>query len=160
MNNPFQANIFDSCKKFIRLALWIAVTANAAILSVFSICFTYFFANFFWRYLQRTLFSSEWGIPQENLLYTDGTVLLLDALAQRRQRCDEYEQQSNDWYTMTHGQMYLLTAMPQKSILILLKTVGFKRLKPPIKLPFRVVTLLTLLPYVVNVLFSSAKPAV
>lgn len=60
MSNPWRLSIFDALKNLIRFLLWMAVTVNAAMLSVFSIIFMYHFLHHLWDLLARTWFATDW----------------------------------------------------------------------------------------------------
>ena len=60
MSNPWKQNIFKLCQNAIRFMLWVCITLNVFIVSVFSIAFTYRFTVQLWGWLTRTIFDAPW----------------------------------------------------------------------------------------------------
>ena len=60
VTNPWQANVIEKCRSFVRFALWLCIAVNGAMLAVFSIMFTHQFLRHTWSWCQRVLFPGEW----------------------------------------------------------------------------------------------------
>ena len=58
--NPWQQNILELARNFIRFALWCAILLNGAMLTLFSIAFTFQFLFHLWGCLKRVMFDEPW----------------------------------------------------------------------------------------------------
>jgi hypothetical protein len=59
-SNPWRDSFLQRCRNVIRFSLWICLAANAAMVGVFSILFTYQFLRHLWFWCLRAWFSSQW----------------------------------------------------------------------------------------------------
>ena len=60
MNALWRQNVFALCQNAIRFLLWLGLTANVFILTVFSIAFTFQSARFLWEWMGEHLFNEPW----------------------------------------------------------------------------------------------------
>lgn len=58
--NVWQPDVLERFKSIIRLLLWVALVAHAAMFSVFSVLVTFQFLRHAFTWTQRVLFSHEW----------------------------------------------------------------------------------------------------
>ena len=60
MSRLWKQNVFALCQNAIRFLLWLGLTVNVFILTVFSIAFTFQFARFLWQWMGEHLFDKPW----------------------------------------------------------------------------------------------------
>ena len=60
--NPFKPNIYEHCRNFIRLVLWLALAVNAGIAACWFIVFVWNLAIHSWQWLSSVWFSGSWAV--------------------------------------------------------------------------------------------------
>ena len=60
MSTLWKQNVFALCQNAIRFLLWLGLTVNIFIFTVFSIVFTFQFARYLWQWLIEHLFNEPW----------------------------------------------------------------------------------------------------